>query len=71
MASCPKDLAGGQPSTSTGLLTKRGYTNVYIGIESVVCGGLKTSATDTIKPKGLTLKDLKWKFLYNQVTLMT
>ncbi|TWU36439.1 hypothetical protein S225a_07180 [Candidatus Brocadiaceae bacterium S225] len=24
--------------------------------------GRKTSATDTIKPKGLTLKDLKWKF---------
>src|SRR3989338_4635569 len=29
-----------QPSTSMGLSAKRGYTNVYIGIESVVCRGL-------------------------------
>lgn len=35
-----------------------------------MCGGLKTSATDTIKPKGLTLKDLKWKFLYNKFTAL-
>ena len=32
--------AGGQPSTSTGLLTKRWLYERLIGIESVVCGGL-------------------------------